>query len=65
VADYAPHSEEVLRDQHAHRRLGFPNAEVHGWFAQVGLHSEKVHTITGPRLTVMVWTATKPAKDLP
>ena len=63
VADYAPHGEEVLRDQHAHRRLGFPDHEVHDWFRKAGLHAETAHPIPGPRLTVMIWTATKPAKD--
>ena len=63
VADYAPHSEEVLRDQHAHRRLGFPDHEVQRWFHQAGLHSQSIHPVPGPRLTVTVWTAAKPVKE--
>ena len=65
VADFAPHSEEILRDQHAHRRLGFPDSEVQSWFKQCGLHGTSIHPIPGPRLTVTVWTASKPVKDLP
>jgi len=60
VADYAPHTEEVLRDQHAHRRLGFQDQEVQAWFHMAGLQSETITPIAGPRLTVMVWTAQKP-----
>ena len=28
VVDFAPHQEETLRDKHAHRRLGFSDAEI-------------------------------------
>lgn len=28
VVDFAPHQEEVLRDKHAHRRLGFSENEI-------------------------------------
>jgi len=61
VADYAPHAEEWLRDQHAHRRLGFPDTEVQRWFVQAGLTSQQTRHIPGPRLTVALWTAQKPA----
>ena len=60
VADYAPHTEEILRDQHAHRRLGFQDQEVQGWFQAAGLQIGTTTPITGPRLTVMIWTASKP-----
>ena len=63
VADFAPHGEEILRDQHAHRRLGFPVGEVQAWFKQAGLVSETVLSIPGPRLTVTLWTASKPVKE--
>ncbi len=59
VVDYAPHHEEFLRDQHAHRRLGFSTAEVHNWFLAMDLRPDKQTPIPGPRLTVMIWTATK------
>ena len=61
VVDYAPHHEEYLRDRHAHRRLGFSNQEVHGWLEAAGLAKDGVVPIDGPRLTVMIWTACKPA----
>ena len=37
VVDFAPHQEEALRDKHAHRRLGFSDAEITGLLAQAGL----------------------------
>ena len=37
VADFAPHELEFLRSDFAHRRLGFSDREVQGWFAAAGL----------------------------
>ena len=37
IADFAPHSLEFLRSEHAHRRLGFSDREVQGWFKAAGL----------------------------
>ena len=37
VVDFAPHALEFLRDQHAHRRLGFPAETVAQWMAGAGL----------------------------
>jgi DNA-binding transcriptional ArsR family regulator/precorrin-6B methylase 2 len=37
VVDFAPHDLEFLRDEHAHRRLGFPPEAVSGWLAAAGL----------------------------
>ena len=37
IADFAPHNEEFLRQEYAHRRLGFSDREVEGWFVAAGL----------------------------
>ena len=37
VVDFAPHGDESLRGQHAHRRLGFARAEVDGILRDAGL----------------------------
>ena len=37
VVDFAPHELEFLREQHAHRRLGFSHAQMQEWFARAGL----------------------------
>ncbi len=60
IVDFAPHGEEALRDQHAHRRLGFEDAEVEGWLRAAGLEPGPVSRLSGKPLTVVVWTAHKP-----
>jgi ubiquinone/menaquinone biosynthesis C-methylase UbiE/DNA-binding transcriptional ArsR family regulator len=37
VIDFAPHEHEFLREEHAHRRLGFAEETVSQWLEQVGL----------------------------
>lgn len=67
IADFAPHKEEFLRDEFAHRRLGFSDREVEGWFAAAGLASAGSETIApqgaGEKLTVKLWLATAKAKS--
>jgi ArsR family transcriptional regulator len=61
IADFAPHELEFLRAEHAHRRLGFSDREVQGWFKAHGLKplaSESLAPRSGSQtLTVMVWLA--------
>ena len=61
IADFAPHELEFLRAEHAHRRLGFANSEVQGWFTAASLKPLAAEALA-PRsgaetLTVMVWLA--------
>lgn len=65
ISDFAPHELEFLRDQHAHRRLGFPDEEVVAWCAASGLDLVKTETLSpgsgGKRaLTVKIWLARAP-----
>ena len=57
VVDFAPHALEFLRDEHAHRRLGFADADVDEWCAAAGLESSTPHRLPGDPLTVVIWTA--------
>ncbi len=62
VADFAPHDLEFLRTDFAHRRLGFSDAEVQGWFHAAGLKvsdAEAIAPAQGSRgkLTVKLWMA--------
>jgi ArsR family transcriptional regulator len=63
IADFAPHGLEFLRDDDAHRRLGFSDREVEGWFAGAGLTLTATdliaqpHSAGGEKLTVKVWLA--------
>jgi ubiquinone/menaquinone biosynthesis C-methylase UbiE len=64
VADFAPHQLEFLREEFAHRRLGFSDREVEGWFAAAGLKPGAGAIIAPPKkdaagekLTVKLWLA--------
>ena len=57
LVDFAPHALEFLRDEHAHRRLGFADADVADWFRAAGLHPEPPRRLPGDPLTVVVWAA--------
>lgn len=60
VVDFAPHDLEILRDQHAHRRLGFSDQEVSGWLSAAGLTPLPTRHLPGSPLTVVLWSAEKP-----
>jgi len=66
IADFAPHKEEFLRDEFAHRRLGFSDREVESWFAAADLSDAGSETIApqaeGEKLTVKLWLATAKAR---
>jgi ubiquinone/menaquinone biosynthesis C-methylase UbiE/DNA-binding transcriptional ArsR family regulator len=57
VVDFAPHTVESLREQHAHRRLGFSDAEIAEWFAASGLAAPQVVSLAGDPITVRLWSA--------
>lgn len=63
VVDFAPHEEEALRQEHAHRRLGFEEAEVACWFREAGLAPGQAVMLEGDPLTVCLWPATRAAND--
>lgn len=70
VVDFAPHRLETLRTDHAHRRLGFDDAEISDWCRQAGLTGLEVeHLVPGSPevdgrtddlLTVSLWSARRP-----
>lgn len=57
VVDFAPHQQEFLRDEHAHRRLGFSDGEIQGWFKAAGLKPATPVRLPGDKLTVVLWAA--------
>jgi ArsR family transcriptional regulator len=62
IVDFAPHSLEFLRTEHAHRRLGFRTDTITGWLAHADLTVGPTRTIEPPagegeRLTVCLWQA--------
>jgi ubiquinone/menaquinone biosynthesis C-methylase UbiE len=65
IVDFAPHALEFLRDQHAHRRLGFSHDSVGHWLEAAGLKVERVEDLQdgerdGAKLAVTLWLAKDP-----
>lgn len=61
IVDFAPHTHEHLREQHAHRRLGVSEADLSGWAEKAGLSERYSRVFAAPEgdkgLAVMVWAA--------
>jgi ubiquinone/menaquinone biosynthesis C-methylase UbiE/DNA-binding transcriptional ArsR family regulator len=63
VVDFAPHDLEFLRDEHAHRRLGFAAETVTQWLEAAGLDVMRQETLApGPegKIAVSLWLARDP-----
>jgi ubiquinone/menaquinone biosynthesis C-methylase UbiE/DNA-binding transcriptional ArsR family regulator len=62
IIDFASHDLEFLRKDFAHRRLGFADREVHGWFHAVKLRPQGSDSIAAREatLTVKIWCARAP-----
>ena len=65
VVDFAPHDAEILRDSHAHRRLGFARGEVEEMGRAAGMTADDYRKIPaedkgdGLALTVSLWLLRK------
>ncbi len=67
ISDFAPHDLEFLRDEHAHRRLGFSDEEVSEWCDASNLDLVKKETLSPSsgdkkKLTVKIWLCAAPAE---
>ncbi len=64
VVDFAPHELEFLRDQSAHRRLGFARDQLGRWLESAGLKVERFSELAPSpaqgKLTVSLWLGLKP-----
>src|SRR5580692_9522981 len=63
VVDFAPHDMEFLRDEHAHRRLGFAAETVTQWIEAAGLDFINQQTLApGPqaKIAVSIWLGRDP-----
>jgi ubiquinone/menaquinone biosynthesis C-methylase UbiE len=65
VIDFAPHDLEFLREEHAHRRLGFATETVAQWMSAAGLDMT-MHRSLAPepgsdgKVAVSLWLACDP-----
>jgi ArsR family transcriptional regulator len=67
IVDFAPHDLEFLRSELAHRRLGFSDKEVQGWFEALNLKpvdsvAIAPHTGGSGKLIVKIWVAATAAR---
>lgn len=67
ISDFAPHDLEFLREEHAHRRLGFSDTEVRAWCSAAGLKLDKIEALSpragaDKKLTVKIWLCTAPSR---
>lgn len=65
ISDFAPHELEFLREEHAHRRLGFSDEEVGAWRRAAGLDHVACETLSPQsrdekKLTVKIWVLAAP-----
>jgi ubiquinone/menaquinone biosynthesis C-methylase UbiE/DNA-binding transcriptional ArsR family regulator len=63
VVDFAPHDLEFLREEHAHRRLGFAAETVRQWLEAAGLDVVRQQTLApGPegKIAVSLWLGRDP-----
>ena len=63
VVDFAPHELEFLREQSAHRRLGFASDQIKRWLQEAGVAVERQRDLTPgspEKLTVSLWLGAKP-----
>lgn len=67
VVDFAPHELEFLREQSAHRRLGFSAEQMQRWLEDAGVHVAAMRDLApssgaagADKLTVSLWLGVKP-----
>lgn len=63
IADFEAHEEDRLRDEHAHRWLGFRGEDIDAWCAAAQLEPQAPIALPGKdkTLTVGLWSALRPA----
>ncbi|GIK50494.1 MAG: ArsR family transcriptional regulator [Alphaproteobacteria bacterium] len=62
IVDFAPHALEFLREEHAHRRLGFADSEIADWCAAADIAQLKTTALAPQKsgaLTVKIWVGDK------
>jgi ArsR family transcriptional regulator len=63
VVDFAVHTEEKLRNEFQHHRLGFSDSEIRKCFKAAGLNAnQKISQLVGDPLTVKFWQAQRRQK---
>jgi len=63
IVDLAPHDRDALRQQHAHRWMGFEDGELGKFLEHGGLVAEAPQRLDGGPLAVCLWLGKRPAND--
>lgn len=63
IVDFAPHSMSSLAEEHAHRWMGFSEAQIGRWFRGAGLAVQETLRLEGSPLTVCLWIGRRAAND--
>ena len=61
IVDFVTHHLEQLREEQAHRWLGFDDAQIAAWCRTAGLAAPSVKHLTSESLTVALWAADRQA----
>ncbi|MCI5077156.1 metalloregulator ArsR/SmtB family transcription factor [Oricola sp.] len=69
IVDFAPHHLDLLREEHAHQRLGFADADIEGWFEKAELEPVQSRALAAGKvdpdqLTVKIWVARDPRVEI-
>jgi ubiquinone/menaquinone biosynthesis C-methylase UbiE len=59
IIDFLPHQNESLRENYAHRRLGFSEKEVMDWCEMTNLMCKSPMIMRGQELDIAIWVAQK------
>lgn len=63
VVDFAEHQRQELRQEHAHRWLGFTDRGMQDHFLAAGLNPGRTQQLAGGPLVVCLWSALRAAND--
>lgn len=62
IVDFETHGLELLRQEHAHRWLGFESRSLEQWCKAAGLEWQAPIRLPGDSLTIAIWTAQRPER---
>ncbi|NIA67500.1 metalloregulator ArsR/SmtB family transcription factor [Pelagibius litoralis] len=57
IVDFQAHAQDVLRDEHEHRWLGFEENSIATWLKDAGLEPAESRHLAGNPLTISIWSA--------
>ena len=63
LIDFTPHERTELREEHAHRWMGFADSKIGEYFQNAGLVAETPARLEGEPLTVCLWAGRRAAND--